>query len=72
MLITQLVYLQFSVSQRNKEWLVSGTCVRWEWGAGVLTVSSEKDEAIMGEDGSDGYIRVCNYLMPRNILKSLW
>lgn len=31
-------------------------------------VSNRKDEAVMGEDRSDGYIKVCDYLMSPNIL----
>lgn len=31
-------------------------------------VSNRKDEAMMGEHRSDGYIKVCDYLMSPNIL----
>lgn len=31
-------------------------------------VSNRKDEAVVGEDRSDGYIKVCDYLMSPNIL----
>lgn len=32
------------------------------------TVSNRKDEAMMGEDRSEGYIKGCDYLMSPDIL----
>lgn len=40
-------------------------------GSECIMVSNRKDEAIMREDKSDGYIKVCDYLMSPNILMAI-